>query len=606
MKVQGYRAAVGCDVECEFPARFSVLLGANGTGKTTVAEAMYLAHYPNVFPRIARPIAAALGSKAQRSVEVHFDYENPEPHQRWSIERENGESPPILRCRLEPSMGRVQARTPEGKHDDRSDSLVLLFLRADRRPIDELAGREARLIVEALRAEQKRRGSRREFHSVQTKAGRLLDLLHKDPLIQSLEQRVQTEVEALAGAVNPHFPFLGRANVDDDLLARVLEFVLATVDDRGLAQRLELSALGYVNLLHLGVILAAIPNGDSDTEREPESSAVAGPGTERTSSDTPHATTEINGIEEADEESDMDNDSIFPRHAHVTVVIEEPEAHLHPQLQHGLARHLRSVVKSRPELQVILTTHSSEIISAAKMEELVILRRTKGAIVSRLPADLPLEVTEREKILRMANRHLDVTRSAALFAPLSIIVEGITDALLLRAFGSLWAADNARKSRFVDSLTITIAGSRIGDWIPRLLATPNYEIVDGLVILGDADNIGTPDWINDLDPKTATCQLSRPTLEPALVSSNPELVELALRMIGADLEKVNQSTMTTYFGTGGSGAKKKADFAEAVVDILDSAAGRAKVPSHFAEALNFLWDRFVAGHGALNEIPGTP
>src|SRR5690606_12966757 len=73
----------------------------------------------------------------------------------------------------------------------------------------------------------------------------------------------------------------------------------------------------------------------------------------------------------ANDEADAVLDSVFPPNPHVTVVIEEPEAHLHPQLQHGLTRHLRRVVERRPELQVVLTTHSSEVISAASTSELV-------------------------------------------------------------------------------------------------------------------------------------------------------------------------------------------------------------------------------------------
>ncbi len=201
----------------------------------------------------------------------------------------------------------------------------------------------------------------------------------------------------------------------------------------------------------------------------------------------------------------------------------------------------------------------------------------------------------------MANRHLDVTKSAALFSPISVVVEGITDALLLRAFGHRWAASDEHKSRFIDSVTITIAGGRIGDWIPRFLATRDFELVDGLVILGDADKLGTPSWLDDFDEQVVACFLSDPTLEPSLVAGNEQLVMAALKNIGADLGKLNPSTVAEYFAKEGPGSGKKADFAEAVVDLLETNGIEATAPVHFSDAFDFLWGRFVARNSGVSE-----
>jgi len=595
--VHGYRAACDEEIVCELPGRFSVVVGANGTGKTSVTEAMYLAHR-HVFPQIQRPPAAALAPRSERFVEVAFEYEDPEQHPWWSVQQLNGVAAPAFRRQFATSMGRVRAKAIEGADDEAVDSLVLLYLRADRRPIDELAGREARLIVEALRAEQQRRTGHRQLTAVRVTVARLLDQLHHDPLVASLEQRVRREVEHLAGAVRPHCPFLGRAHVDDDLLARILEFVLATIDDRAFAERLEISPLGYVNLLHLAVILAAIPGRDPVVDAPTPDAQLADGGGEADgeSAEPPEPAPVPPGlpladadIDEANEESEAVLDSLFPPNPHVTVVIEEPEAHLHPQLQHGLTRHLRRVVARRPELQVVMTTHSSEVISAAATADLVVLKRVGNKTISRSPRALPLDNATRTRVLRMADRHLDVTRSAALFAPWSIIVEGVTDALLVRCLGHVWAAGDEARDHFVDALTITIAGSRIGEWIPRLLVTPDMEIAERLVILGDADKIGTPSWLADFDPEHVRCCLSVPTLEPSLVAENGALVASALSAIGATLDAVTAESVTNYFSKDGAGLSKKAAFAEAIVDAVDSGVVAVVTPAHIAEALDFLW-----------------
>lgn len=118
------------------------------------------------------------------------------------------------------------------------------------------------------------------------------------------------------------------------------------------------------------------------------------------------------------------------------LLIEEPEAHLHPQRQLQVMKYLQDQAKVEgKDIQIIVTTHSPNLASAIKLNNIVMIRN--GRAFSMAEQDTELEPSD----YRFLERFLDVTKANLFFARGVLIVEGDAENILLPTLASLLARD---------------------------------------------------------------------------------------------------------------------------------------------------------------------
>ena len=118
------------------------------------------------------------------------------------------------------------------------------------------------------------------------------------------------------------------------------------------------------------------------------------------------------------------------------LLIEEPEAHLHPQLENTFFKYLEKLGKNN-NFQIITTSHSPNITSKTDLNNIIVMNHINNNIFAVSIKDMDLK--EDDKIF--LEKFLDVIKSQLFFSKGVILVEGITEALLLPIFADKMGED---------------------------------------------------------------------------------------------------------------------------------------------------------------------
>ncbi|MBF0132585.1 MAG: AAA family ATPase [Magnetococcales bacterium] len=220
-------------------------------------------------------------------------------------------------------------------------------------------------------------------------------------------------------------------------------------------------------------------------------------------------------VKKKPEKSSSDNQhKIPPLHL---VLVEEPEAHLHAQVQQVFIRQAHDVLRKHSEsengsnhleTQLIVSTHSSHIAHECEFKNIRYFRRKPISKSDNVPISAVVNLSEvfgkdEDETARFVKRYLKATHSDLFFADGAILVEGAAERMLIPHFIQNSNLETL-KTRYITLLEINGSYAYLLEPLIRHL---------GLTTL----------IISDIDSVDESRKKTQPAREMGLKTNNPTL-----------------------------------------------------------------------------------